>query len=61
MILNERYEMNKTTVLISNFEKSDFAQYLGKQLYDRFTESCKCIEFNFESFRINKRLEYLKR
>ena len=61
IILNERYEMNKTTVLITNFEKTDFAQYLGKQLYDRFTESCKSIEFNFESFRINKRLEILKR
>lgn len=61
MILNERYEMNKTTVLITNYEKTDFAQYLGKQLYDRFTESCKSIEFNFESFRINKRLEYLKK
>ena len=61
MILNERYEMNKTTVLITNYEKGDFAQYLGKQLYDRFTENCKSIEFNFDSYRINKRLEILKR
>ena len=61
MILNERYEMNLTTVLITNYEKSDFAQYLGKQLYDRFTENCKSIEFNFESYRMSKRLEYLKK
>ncbi len=57
MILNERYELNKTTILITNYDKSDFAQYLGKQLYDRFTENCTSIEFNFSSYRINKRGE----
>lgn len=57
IILNERYEQQKTTVLISNFEKTEFAEYLGKQLYDRFTENCNSIEFKFDSYRINKRGE----
>ena len=55
MIINERYEKNKSTVLITNKNKKELAEYLGKPIYDRFTENCMSIEFNFDSYRINKR------
>ena len=55
MIINERYEKNKSTVLISNKSKKELAEYLGQPVYDRFTENCMSIEFNFESYRLNKR------
>lgn len=60
MILNERYEKNKSTVLISNYQKKDFVQYLGKHIYDRFTENCTSMEFNDESYRINNRTKILE-
>lgn len=55
MILNERYENNKSTVLISNKSKLELIEYLGQPIYDRFTENCTCLEFNFESYRVNMR------
>ena len=55
MIINERYEKNNSTVLISNKSKKELADYLGQSVYDRFTENCMSIEFNFDSYRINKR------
>ena len=55
MIINERYEKNKSTVLISNKSKKELIEYLGQPVYDRFTENCMSIEFDFESYRINMR------
>lgn len=54
-ILNERYEKEIPTVLVSNLKKTDLANLLGKPLVDRFNESCKCLEFNWPSFRSNLR------
>lgn len=55
MIINERYEKRKSTVLISNKTKFEMVEYLGQPTFDRFTENCMSIEFNFDSYRINKR------
>lgn len=55
MIINERYENKKCTVLISNKSKIELVEYLGKPIFDRFTENCMSIEFNFDSYRINMR------
>ena len=55
MIINERYENKKSTVLISNKSKIELVEYLGKPIFDRFTENCMSIEFNFDSYRINLR------
>ena len=57
MIINERYEKNKSTVLITNKNKKELVEYLGQPIFDRFTENCMSIEFNFNSYRINKREE----
>ena len=55
MIINERYENKKCTVLISNKSKKELVEYLGQPIFDRFTENCMSIEFNFDSYRINLR------
>lgn len=55
MIINERYENKKCTVLISNKTKMELVEYLGQPIFDRFTENCMSIEFNFDSYRINMR------
>lgn len=57
-ILNERYEMKKPTVLISNMEKKEFGEYLGAPVVDRFREGCKCLEFKGESYRARERNEW---
>ena len=57
-ILNERYEMKKPTVLISNMEKKEFGEYLGNPVVDRFREGCKCLEFKGESYRARERNEW---
>ena len=55
MIINERYENKRSTVLISNKSKTELAEYLGMPTFDRFVENCMSIEFNFDSYRINMR------
>lgn len=57
-LLNERYEMKKPTVLISNMTKKEFGEYLGNPIVDRFRESCKSLEFKGESFRAKERTEW---
>lgn len=57
-LLNERYEMKKPTVLISNMTKKEFGEYLGNPLVDRFREGCKCLEFKGESYRGKDRNEW---
>ena len=50
-ILNARYNTRKPTVLISNFTKSDFLQYIGVAAADRLVESAEVWELNGESYR----------
>ena len=57
-LLNERYEMKKPTVLISNMTKKEFGEYLGNPLVDRFREGCKSLEFKGESYRGKDRNEW---
>ena len=50
-ILNARYNTRKPTVLISNFTKADFLQYIGVAAADRLVESAEIWELNGESYR----------
>ena len=50
-ILNARYNTRKPTVLISNFTKADFLQYIGVAAADRLVESGDIVEMNGESYR----------
>lgn len=50
-ILNARYNTRKSTVLISNFKKSEFLNYIGVAAADRLVESADIYEINGESYR----------
>ena len=50
-ILNARYNTRKPTVLISNFNKADFLQYVGVAAADRLVESANILEINGTSYR----------
>ena len=50
-ILNARYNRRKPTILISNFSKADFLQYIGVAAADRLVESADILELNGDSFR----------
>lgn len=53
-ILNDRYNANKSTVLITNMNKKSMSEYLGFALYDRFSENCQTLEFIGKSARGGK-------
>ena len=50
-IIIMRYENNLPTVLVTNANKQAFIQFLGKAVYDRFTEVCTTVEFDGASKR----------
>ena len=50
-LLNERYEEENPTVFVSNLSKPEFAMYVGKPMLDRLSETCKSVEFTWESYR----------
>ena len=50
-VLNARYNTRRPTVLISNFEKTDFLAYIGVAAADRLVESAEIVELNGESYR----------
>ncbi len=45
-IINHRYNNYLPTVLISNFNKNDFANYMGKSIVDRISECNYVIDFS---------------
>ena len=54
-ILNERYENELSTVLITNMSKEELKEYLGGPVYDRFVTNCTSLTFTGKSYRINER------
>lgn len=54
-ILNERYENELSTVLITNMSKGELKEYLGEPVYDRFVTNCISLTFTGESFRKRER------
>lgn len=55
IILNERYEKNKSTILVTNKSRSELKEYLGVPLFDRFVSTCVSVVFTGESYRIKER------
>ena len=50
-LIDQRYENNLPTVIISNLRKEQIVEMLGKRIFDRLTEICTSIEFTGESKR----------
>ena len=54
-ILNERYENELGTVLITNMSKGELKEFLGEPIYDRFVVNCTSLTFSGESYRRKER------
>jgi DNA replication protein DnaC len=54
-IISTRYENGLPTIVITNGTKDAFISFLGKAVYDRLTEVCTTIQFNWESRRKKRR------
>lgn len=54
-ILNDRYNADKSTVIITNLDKHELRNYLGRALTDRFVETCTSMMFTSQSYRENER------
>ena len=54
-LLNERYENEVSTVLITNLSKGELKERLGLPLYDRFVSNCVSLTFKGDSHRIQER------
>lgn len=54
-ILNERYENELSTVLITNMSKGELKEYLGEPVYDRFVTNCISLTFTGKSYRAKER------
>lgn len=50
-VLNARYNARKPTVLVSNFKKAEFLQYIGVAVADRLVESAEMYELIGDSYR----------
>lgn len=50
-IIIKRYENGLPTVLVTNGEKKEFIEFLGKACFDRLTEVCTTLEFRGASKR----------
>ena len=54
-VLCGRYENNRATALGTNSHKQPFIEFLGKAVFDRLTEVCTSLEFDWESRRPQRR------
>lgn len=50
-VINERYQACKSTILISNLNRDELAEYLGDRVMDRFREAGGVIPFDWASHR----------
>ena len=56
-LINARYERRLPTIVIGNFNKVDFAAFVGEAVTDRLNESVITVEFTGDSYRIEKRTD----
>ena len=54
-IIDQRYENNLPTVVISNLTKQSIIALLGVAVYDRLTEICTALDFTGDSYRKEQR------
>ena len=54
-IFSARYENDLATGAATNADKKSFIEFLGKSVYDRFTEVCTTLDFTGESKRKSRR------
>lgn len=50
-VLDMRYQDQLPTILLTNQDKDGFKGYVGERSFDRLTESCRWVAFDWESHR----------
>lgn len=56
-ILDRRYRDMKPTILLTNQDKEGLKQFIGERTYDRLTETCRWVPFDWPSYRTTARRE----
>lgn len=56
-VLDMRYRSVKPSILLTNQNSEGLKGYLGERTFDRLRETCKLIEFDWESYRPQARKE----
>lgn len=56
-VLDRRYRDMMPTVLLTNQDKDGFKQFIGERSFDRLTESCRWVAFDWASYRATARKE----
>jgi DNA replication protein DnaC len=50
-IINERYQNQLSTLLLSNLTRAEITEYLGHRIMDRFAEGGAVVAFDWQSHR----------
>lgn len=56
-VLDRRYRELQPTILLTNQNTEGFKQFVGDRTYDRLIETCKWVQFDWESYRPTARKE----
>lgn len=50
-VLDRRYREMMPTIFLTNQAKDGFKQFIGERVYDRLTQTCRWVSFDWESYR----------
>jgi DNA replication protein DnaC len=56
-ILDRRYSEMRPTILLTNQDKAGFKSLVGDRVFDRLSETCRWVAFDWESYRPTARRE----
>jgi DNA replication protein DnaC len=56
-ILDRRYREMMPSILLTNQDKAGLKQFIGERAYDRLTETCRWVPFDWPSYRTQARRE----
>ena len=56
-VLDGRYREMQPTILLTNQDRPGFKQFVGERAYDRLTETCSWVPFDWASYRPTARKE----
>ena len=56
-VLDRRYREVRPTILLTNQDKEGFKKFIGERTFDRLTETCRWVPFDWPSYRPTARRE----
>lgn len=54
-VLDRRYRDVRPTVILTNQDKAGFKTFIGERTFDRLTETCRWVPFDWPSYRVQAR------